>query len=666
MKHHSRGICRGFAAVAALACVLAMPPPVHASVRHVQLVKIRSAAEALLPGVSYIGTVTTIANFSNQGLNAIVYDSDDGRYYITLYGNLYRIEANGQTTLIANFNNYGFPDALLWDAHAHLFYVSCPQNYQVVSVTATGTITLLAGGTHGTNDGTGSSAQFQYPSGMALDPQHHLLYVADNDRMRTITEKGNVVTVGATGMLDPNYSGQGYNLAYDTRAHVVAIADVPSDSIIGFNALTTAYHTIGGRCLLVNNQSGCSALYAEGTRDTALFANPQGISYDPASDAFYVADSSNFMLRKVTANGITTRIAGSGQSALTDGVYLAASFLGPSCASFDPVTGNVLVCDNGYVRGVSTKGRTPPPPPHTFAMRLLPSLLSAPTGMVSTTDGSLWFAENTSAAVGRVLPDRTVREYALPGGYAQPYDVALAADGNVVFGNFKQISPPHGDIGEITVAGKITEIAFPNRCSYGPSYPTLLSAAPSGDLWFAGVCPTSIGFETPQHAFTEYVSSALGGLTAAAGSVIWAGDQYNVYQYSSSGVLLKNYPVAADGGVTVAPNGDVWVLGTTNQTVADLIPTTGNIKTYQLPPCGSGCFRTLGNPIWGRDGALWFTESGGRFQSFPGAIGRITTKGAFTEFPSYKPRSQPSGVSFDSRGTAWMADSGANKIGRMQ
>jgi sugar lactone lactonase YvrE len=643
---------------------------VHLKIRHVRLTAPRSWYNEPKPGVSYVGTVNTIANFTNQGLNGIAYDPDDGLFYILLYWDLYRIESNGQTTHIANFNSYGFPNTIVWDAHTHLFYVSCSQNYQVVSVNSTGTIALLAGGTHGTNDGTGSSAQFQFPSGMALDPTRHLLYVVDNDRMRTITEKGKVVTVGPTGVLNPNYFGQSYSLAFDTHAGVVAITDVASDSIISFDPATSTYQTIDGRCILLNNQNGCTPLYADGPGATALFSNPQGIVYDPTSDAFYVADQGNYMVRRVSANGTALRIAGSGYSVQADGVYLAASFLGPTCATLDPTTGNVVVCDGGFMRSVTTAGQTPPPPKHQFAMRMLSSIVSGPTGMVETPDGSLWFAERSSGAIGRVLPTRVVHEYGLPGGYAQPYDPALASDGNVIFGNFSafnQYFPTQGNIGEITAGGKVSELAFPNRCSVNaPSYPTLMSTSPSGDLWFAGVCPNSIGYETPQHTFTEYVSSALGGLTASAGSVIWAGDQYGLYEYSTTGALLRTYPVAADGGVIVAANGDIWTLASSNQSVSDVTPSNGNTVTYQLPGCGSFCSRTLGNPIWGRDGALWFTESGGQYLTFAGAIGRITTTGHFTEFPTYEPRSQPSGVAFDAGGSTWLADFGANKIGKMR
>ena len=63
----------------------------------------------------------------------------------------------------------------------------------------------------------------------------------------------------------------------------------------------------------------------------------------------------------------------------------------------------------------------------------------------------------------------------------------------------------------------------------------------------------------------------------------------------------------------------------------------------------------------GSDGALWFTES----NVFLGKIGRITTAGAITEFPTPTGSSEPTGIAAGPDGALWFMEVGGQKIGRM-
>src|SRR5260370_769374 len=60
----------------------------------------------------------------------------------------------------------------------------------------------------------------------------------------------------------------------------------------------------------------------------------------------------------------------------------------------------------------------------------------------------------------------------------------------------------------------------------------------------------------------------------------------------------------------------------------------------------------------GRDGNLWFTESGAN------KIGRITPAGAVTEFAVPTGNSQPEGITAGPDGSIWFTESNASKIGR--
>lgn len=68
---------------------------------------------------------------------------------------------------------------------------------------ATGDVATLAGSSKGYADGTGTAAKFDSPTGATVDPQTHVVYVADGTRIRAVTKEGVVTTlVGSTSGFD--------------------------------------------------------------------------------------------------------------------------------------------------------------------------------------------------------------------------------------------------------------------------------------------------------------------------------------------------------------------------------------------------------------------------------------------------------------------------------
>jgi len=83
---------------------------------------------------------------------------------------------------------------------------------------------------------------------------------------------------------------------------------------------------------------------ADGTGSQARFDNPSDVAVDGAGNV-YVADTLNNTLRKVTASGVVSTLAGTpGSSGSSDGTGAAAQFQGPQGLTIDSA-GNLYVAD---------------------------------------------------------------------------------------------------------------------------------------------------------------------------------------------------------------------------------------------------------------------------------------------------------------------------------
>jgi type II secretory pathway pseudopilin PulG len=222
------------------------------------------------------------------------------------------------------------------------------------SSSPTATVSTFAGSTLGSANGTGTSAQFNNPTGIVLEQSTGNLYVADygNNLIRKVTPAGVVTTFAGSGVggstdatgTAATFSGPG-GLAIDSAGNLY-VADF-------FNSKIRKITSAGVVTTLAGSGVGG---FADGTGTAAKFYDPWGVAVDSAGNV-YVADTYNYRIRKISSSGVVSTLAGSGVMGYADGVGTAAQFNYPAGVAVDS-SGNVYVADqdNNRIRLISPAG----------------------------------------------------------------------------------------------------------------------------------------------------------------------------------------------------------------------------------------------------------------------------------------------------------------------
>jgi hypothetical protein len=213
----------------------------------------------------------------------------------------------------------------------------------------TNTSNIFAGGAGltGYTDATGTSARFNFPSGIVYHNSNLFVADSDNHRIRRITVPGAVVTTFAGSGTDTTSNGLGtaasfsrpLNLAVDSssvtanlyvqeeRGRCIRRIYLPTANVLTFAGLPA-----------VNGGGG----YVDATGVAARFNYMNGLFY--ASSNLYVGDTNNNMIRRVTVPGaVVSTLAGQTTGGYLEGVGTAAKFNIPFGVTF--YSGYVFVAD---------------------------------------------------------------------------------------------------------------------------------------------------------------------------------------------------------------------------------------------------------------------------------------------------------------------------------
>jgi sugar lactone lactonase YvrE len=263
--------------------------------------------------------------------------SQGGDIFVKQSSGLNKISPAGVTTLLARFIS---PNAMAVAADGVLYLAF---DTAISKIAPDGTLSTFAGSLseYGSADGLGTAARFRTIYGLAIDAVGDV-YVADANKVRKITPAGLTTTLAGSdnyGAVD----GVGANARFDS---LWAVAVDKSGNVFAADSRNSAIRriTADGVVTTVAGTLSKTQGSVDGPAAAARFAQPEGIAID-SGGAMYVADSGNYTIRKIAPTGTVSTLAGNPSApGLQDGVGNAATFSHPAGIAVDTL-GNVFVTE---------------------------------------------------------------------------------------------------------------------------------------------------------------------------------------------------------------------------------------------------------------------------------------------------------------------------------
>jgi len=595
----------------------------------------------------------------------------------TLAGLAGSIGSSDGTGGAARFHN---PTGIAVDGSGNVYFADC-LNHTIRMVTPGGVVSTLAGlaGSSGSSDGTGSAARFNNPEGVAVDPSGNV-YVADtgNDTLRMITPGGVVTTLAGLAGSPGSSDGTGSSAQFAGPAGV-AVDSGGNIYVADKGNYTLRMVTPAGVVSTLAGLAGNRGI-SDGTGSAARFYVPYSVAVD-ASGNVYVADTGNNTLRMVTPAGVVSTLAGlAGSTGSSDGTGGAARFSTPYGVAVDG-SGNVYVADtnNQTIRKMTSGGvvstlaglvGSPGSSDGTGSA----ALFDKPYGVAVDSGGNAYVADQFNHTIRKVTPGGVVTTLAGLAGirgssngtgsaarFYQPAGVAVDGSGNVYVAD-----QYNHTIRKVTPAGVVTTLAGLAGSSGSIdgtgsaarfAYPRGVAVDSSGNVFVTDTNNDTIRKVTPG-----------GVVTTLAGSVNSPGSS------DGTGSAARFY---APSGLAVDGSGNVYVTDADNYTIRKVTPGgvvstlagqvgspgssdgTGSAARFNFPFCvavdGSGnvyVTDTNNNTIRMVTPAGVVSTIGGT----TGVAGGMDGLGAAAGF------SGPAGIAVSSIGTVFVADQGNNRI----
>jgi len=467
------------------------------------------------------------------------------------------------TGIAAGFNN---PEDVAVDSAGNV-YVADTNNCTIRKITAAGVVTTLAGKVaYPSNlDGTGSAANFAYPSGVAVDSAG-TVYVADtnNNTIRKITPAGVVTTLAGSAAQSGSTNGRSSTARFN-KPWGVAVDNAGNVYVVDSGNGTIRKITPAGVVTTLAGTAGQSG-FADSTGSAAQFDAPSGVAVDNVGNV-YVADTGNNTIRKITPMGVVTTLAGTaGQYGFADGTGGAAQFNNPRRVAVDNA-GNVFVADssNNAIREITPAGVVTTLAGAAFQTGSADGTGSAarfnnPWGVTLDSAGTVYVADSGNSTIRKITPAGAVTTLAGTAGRSDGYvdgtasaarfygPKGVAVDGA---GTVYVADTNNNAIRKITPTGVVTTLAGAGTGAQF-DYPFGVAVDGAGNVYVADTLNDTIRKITPAGVVTT-----LAGAAGQIGSADGTGSAAQFY-----------YPT----GVVADSAGNVYVADSSNYTIRKITP----------------------------------------------------------------------------------------------
>ncbi|MEV0262987.1 RICIN domain-containing protein [Streptomyces sp. NPDC050617] len=242
-------------------------------------------------------------------------------------------------------------------------YISDRNGHRVRKVTTDGKISTVAGtGAQGSDgdDGPAVKARLNTPRGIAVDSSGTVYIVdSENHRIRKVTADGKITTIAGTGAKGPGGDGGPATKAQLNTPYGVAVDSAGTVYVADRINHRVRMITTDGKITTAAGTGAKGPGGDGGPATKAQLSYPWGVAVDGAGD-LYIADAGNCRVRKVTADGKITTIAGTGAKGSDgDGGPATKAQLSDGMAVVVDSTGTLYISDhrNHRVRKVTTDGK---------------------------------------------------------------------------------------------------------------------------------------------------------------------------------------------------------------------------------------------------------------------------------------------------------------------